>query len=141
MPASITFFVDPYHSEKPTMIVLEDGSVVERVPFLKRQHVTVALEPRNPGPSRAQLDAVEMISIYAIAHNPGCTLTYKTGTSPWALDMYAKNVYLAQHEGPDLPWPKGIDRPLRKRGRDGKLFIPKPVKKPVQHMQIIDSYE
>jgi hypothetical protein len=63
----------------------------------------VRLERRgNQGPSRKQLDAVKLISSYAVENNPYCVLIYKCFTSPWALDRWAKNKYLAQLAGPGL---------------------------------------
>ncbi|MDE5446687.1 hypothetical protein GWG65_36090 [Bradyrhizobium sp. CSA207] len=120
MPTSITFFYHDEDFQKPTMTVFADGTWKEHgLPFLRRRSCVVRIEKRgNHGPSRKQLDAVKLISSYAIENNPYCLLIYKCFTSPWALDAWAKNKHLAQLAGPGLP------------GK--RRFTPTPVKNPSQ---------
>jgi hypothetical protein len=120
MPTSITFFYHDEDFQKPTMTVFADGTWKEHgLPFLRRRPCVVRIERRGDhGPSRKQLDAVKLISSYAVERNPYCLLIYKCFTSPWALDRWAKNEFLAQLAGPPLP----------KRRR----FRPTPVKRPSQ---------
>lgn len=84
MPTSITFLYHDEDFQKPTMTVFADGTWKEHgLPFLRRRACVVRLERcDNQGPSRKQLDAVKLISSYAIEKNPYCILIYKCFTSP-----------------------------------------------------------
>jgi hypothetical protein len=93
------------------------------LPFLRRLRCVVRVEKRGAhGPSRKQLDAVQLVSSYAISENAACVLAYKAFTSPWALDSWSMNKYLAPLAGPRLP--------------KGKRFKPAAVSKPSQWMRL-----
>jgi hypothetical protein len=58
------------------MTIYLDGSCKEHgLPFLRRLRSVTRLEKHPRGPTRAQLDTVEMISAFAIAKTPYCILT------------------------------------------------------------------
>lgn len=121
MPHAVTFFYHEEHYEKPIMTIFLDGTVSEHgLPFARRRRCVAQLERRGPGPTRLQLDAVEMISTSAIRLNPYFVLTYKCLTSPWALDHWLElegGRYAGVFVGPGLPWPKSLRGPLRLRSK------------------------
>ena len=144
MPISTTFFYHEEDYEKPTMTIYLDGSCKEHgLPFLRRLRCVAQLEKYPRGPTRAQLDTVEMISAFAVAKNPYCVLTYKCLTSPWSLDHWRVALgqkFLDAFAGPGLPWPKALKGPLHSRGKKAP-WKPTPVKKPSAVIRLASERE